>query len=329
LTPNSGQFRAEFDPLLLDTLAQLGKTPKTAQKEGFSEVVQRLQKRARSKYVGLPLIFGLIDQDSPLVKSYWRSFWCCHNINQEDGLLDACYCKQRWCIVCNRIKTARLIGAYSPVIDSWSDPQFVTLTRRNISAEELGPEVQEMYRIFDLSRQKIKRSGEKLVALRKWECTYNVDRDDYHPHYHLVIDGKIEAEMLVEEWLKRSADRAESWSQDVRPCDEKARVEVFKYFTKLLPRKHQRPRYDALDLIFRTVKGKRLLQPLGFRRPVSDEEIDEAYRLERCTPAIKRPDDTLQWEWWQDYADWIHTDTGESLSDYHPSDNLRELVESL
>ena len=47
---------------------------------------------------------------------------------QEGGKLSAKYCGNRWCLVCNSIRTAKLFAAYGPTLRSWEDAHFVTLT---------------------------------------------------------------------------------------------------------------------------------------------------------------------------------------------------------
>jgi len=68
---------------------------------------KKLLNRARSKYFTRGLMFGMIDlKDSPLIKQYWNTYYCASTLFQESGKITSRYCSNRFCIVCNRIRTA-------------------------------------------------------------------------------------------------------------------------------------------------------------------------------------------------------------------------------
>ena len=71
-----------------------------------------LQKRARTKSFSLPLATALTDLRSPLEKSYRSTIYCNRSITQVDGRMVSKYCGQRWCLTCNRIRTARAVESY-------------------------------------------------------------------------------------------------------------------------------------------------------------------------------------------------------------------------
>ena len=94
-----------LDPVLLDTLAQL-------RTETPSKPPVTLVKRAKAKFLTNGLSFPLIDLNSPLKKSYWLTWHCTSVLLQEGQKITSRYCNNRWCIVCNRIRTAKLINGY-------------------------------------------------------------------------------------------------------------------------------------------------------------------------------------------------------------------------
>ena len=321
----------------LDTLAQLdqspGQQPLPPTPEAAADELVKFQKRARAKFITTPLAVSLAELRTDLEKSYRNTVYCASQVVQEDGTLQSKYCGNRWCLVCSRIRTARAITAYMPVLREWNDPHLVTLTRRNVDAESLGDSLIEMLDAFNSCKRSIKRT-EKLEfkAVRKTECTYNLRRKDYHPHYHVIVEGQRQAELLRDKWVDRYGGEAELAAQDVRACDESSLMEVFKYFTKLTTKATTGERRitppEALDVIFSAMRGRRVWQPVGFRLSAQEDDQIEGEDLElKGTPAFKRSADKVLWEWEQDLADWVDLATGEALSEYQPPEKLRRFVD--
>lgn len=299
---------------------------------GADELV-KFQKRARAKFITTPLAVSLAELRGELEKSYRNTVYCAAFIVQEDGALQSKYCGNRWCLVCSRIRTARAINAYLPVLQEWADPHLVTLTRRNVAGEVLPVALDEMLKAFNSCKRSIKRTeGLEFRAVRKTECTYNAQRDDYHPHFHVIVEGRQQAELLRDKWVERYRGEAEIAAQDVRPCDESSLMEVFKYFTKLTTKATTGERRitppEALDVIFRAMRGRRVWQPVGFTLKADEDAQIEGDELEvKGSPAFKRSAERVLWEWEQDLADWVDLRTGEALSEYQPPEKLRAFVE--
>ena len=102
---------------LLDTLAQLStkvlQRPLTkGSDEQKSSAKLTLQKRAKSKAFTQSYLFDLIDLKSNLNKSYWQTYHCAKVVLQEGDKITSRYCNQRWCLTCNRIRTAKMINGY-------------------------------------------------------------------------------------------------------------------------------------------------------------------------------------------------------------------------
>ena len=320
----------------LDTLAQPCQNPPRASPLSSSlSPEQTFQRRARSRFASVPLATTLAELRSPLEKSYRSTIYCSSCVRQADGVLSSHYCEQRWCLTCNRIRTGRAINVYLPVLRSWASPHLVTLTVRNCKGEDLAGTLDRMREVFQSCRRAIVRTHQlPFVGLRKLECTYNHVRDDYHPHFHVIVEGAEQAELLRSLWLRRWKGQAERWGQDVRPCDETALREVFKYFTKLATkvdgvRKMSIPP-AALDTIFQAMRRRRVWQSIGFILPKEVEESIEADELVVTgTPAWRRPAERIYWEWDQGASDWFDRETGEALSEYQPGAAFRRFVESI
>src|SRR5580692_9632175 len=184
--------------------------------------------------MSLPLAVSLAMLRSPLEKSYRNTAYCSALLEQDGGKIRGKYCGQRWCLVCNRVRTARAMTRYLPIVEGWEDKWLVTLTVRNVSGDELPATIAGMIRDTQAIKLGMRRTdGVKLIALRKLECTYNDQRHDYHPHLHYVVQGKRAAELLVARWMELHPDTADRKGQDLRPADAGSMREMFKYFTKL------------------------------------------------------------------------------------------------
>jgi hypothetical protein len=324
----------------LDTLAQLRQKTPTTPVTSTLAPAETLMRRARAKFLTFPIAAGLAGLRSKLEKSYRNTIYCTAELRQENGKVTGVYCGNRWCLVCNRIRTARAIRRYSPIISAWVDPHLVTVTLRNVAGPALDATIDAMVEDFQAVKLGMKRTdGVKLIALRKLECTYNARTDEYHPHFHFVVEGGAAGALLVKRWLERHPDTADEKAQDCRPCDEKALREMFKYFTKLVAKKRRRVGDDdgqprsthvppfALDTIFQAMHRRRVYQPVGFTvaADVPDDEGD--ITPDSATDALTA--ERVTWEWNQRASDWVDGSTGECLSGYEPNERFRSFVECI
>jgi hypothetical protein len=268
--------------------------------------------------------------ESPLRFSYASTLRCASTLTQDGAEITGKYCRQRWCLVCNRIRTAKLIGAYLPEMATWTDPYFVTLTIPNVEGAQLHNVVRAMLATMPRLARGIRRTdGLELRAIRKLEVTWNPSRRTYHPHLHLIVDGRATAHALVRRWMAAFPD-ANPAAQDVRRCvGPGAMKELFKYFTKLLAKgidgERTAPPPRVLDTMFKAVRGLRTFQPMGFVAPKLDAD-DEAMTLDTTTASPDPKRERVEWEWAGELADWMDYSTGALLSGYEPPETMRELV---
>lgn len=318
----------------LDTLEQLDQNapqlPKRPIPSAAGEALKRLTKRARANLFSTALAKALYRMGGPLKRAYGRTLDCTGTLVQDaDGSVHTHYCGSRWCMVCNRIRTAKAINLYGPILDAWGmEAYIVTLTIRNVPGYQLRAAIREMSRAFTSCKRSIKRThGFSFEAIRKLEVTYNADRNDYHPHFHVIVRGHAQAIALEALWHKFAPTETSKAAQDIRQVDEGARVEVFKYFTKLIG-KDGKIDAHSLDTIFRSIKGLRTYQTVGL---TLDQYADPEGEMDvKAVNGIwKRHGEYVNWIWCQDYADWIDWTTGECLTGYTPSDRWREFVDSI
>lgn len=290
----------------------------------------KLWKRARAKHFGNYIVFRQIDgvPESYLTKGYWNTYHCSNKLIEDpsENKIKSIYCKHRWCPVCSRIRTAQNIHRYYDIISEWESPYFVTLTRPNVKDIMLDQEVGLLIKQFSKIRNRIKvnrhrNKKDNFAGIRKLEITYNHKNDTYHPHFHIIVRSKEDAQNLMHEWLKdnKSANRI---AQDYRPADKNSILELFKYVTKMVYRDHRDKiiLYPpvVLDNIFMSLRGRRTFQNFGFK---GKAEINP----DKITKEDYEKADIILWEW--ENNDWINSN-GELLTNYEPSENIKNIIDN-
>jgi len=275
---------------------------------------EKLKKKAIAKMVSHKLAGQLSKlPDTELSKAYNRTLNCANYHYVEGGEIHTEYCRCRWCLVCNRIRTAKLINTYVPIISTWDNPHMLTLTVPNCEGFHLQDTIERMQDVFLSIRRLIKRGrsrrtykkgldgkykrdkhGNRIVkdkpfqginfeALRKIEVTYNEKTQTYHPHFHIAFNDPKAAHLFRMEWLKQFQD-AEYQAQDLRPIDKTdlgSVKELFKYFSKIFSTVKKGDgtevnvaHVERLNVIFEAMDGKRTLQPYGFTKKDYQEQIE-------------------------------------------------------
>lgn len=101
-------------------------------------------------------------------------------------------CKNRFCPICAWRKAKKDALALSVMMEYIKEEHqkefiFLTLTAPNVPAEELNDEIKDYNKAFQrlMQRQEVKKVVKGYA--RKLEITYNEERNDYHPHFHVLI----------------------------------------------------------------------------------------------------------------------------------------------
>lgn len=292
----------------LDTLAQLTPNPE-----------ENLLKKAKRKTLTVFLSAKLIELNNKNIQAYRNMFYCNSVLKQDEQELSTSYCKNRFCLVCNSIKTANLINGYLPELKKMRDPQFLTLTIKAVGGIRLAPAITLMQKNFrTISQTLTKYHKIKLNAIRKLECNHNEEKNTYNPHYHLIIDGKDNAVIVQNMWLKLN-QRSNQKAQDIRPADHDSMIELFKYATKIIS-KNGFINAGALDVIYSAFRRRRVIQPIGIKKFVDEDE------RERVTyPQLAN--ESALWNWDQQNFDWVNLETGEILTGHTPDKELKTLFD--
>lgn len=318
---HTNKAKVQAEVVSLDKLAQLG-----------TDITRDdLRKRARSKYFSSNLATRLaFVPDSHLTKSYWNTYHCASTIVQEGLTISSKYCNNRWCTTCNRIRTANLVNGYSEPLKELTDKHFVTLTVPNVPGDALKATIDDMNACFKAICETYKRRKQRgkqtwqIKGIKKIECTYNPIRKDFHPHFHVIVEGKECAENLVNDWLIRNP-KSTLKAQDLRAADDKSVHELFKYFAKLVTKtgKEHVTHVKPLDTIFQAMWGLRVFQPIGIKKDVT-EDIEGIQK--QNVVDIDYEEDIKFWRW--EYSDWVDNN-GEAMTGYLPSEQMDKLIDNM
>ena len=192
---------------------------------------------------------------------------------EKQKLYKANSCKNRFCPVCawrKARKDALGLSLMMQYIKQQEKKEFIflTLTTPNVMSEELENEIKHYNNSF---RKLIKRKKVGSVIkgyVRKLEITYNKKRDDYNPHFHVLIavnksyftDKRYY--ISQQEWLDLWRDVTgiseitQVQVQKIRQNNNKELYEMAKYSGKdsdyLINQK-------VFDAFYKSLKGKQVL----------------------------------------------------------------------
>ena len=285
--------------------------------------LSNLQKRARVKYIQTPKLKLLCNYATSIgdnAKGYQRALNCADSLIYDNGKYKSHYCFNRACNVCNRIRTGNLIDKYEKDFNALCDPYFVTLTAPNVKGQFLDSEIKRMTRIIRKIANNARKSGILFKGIRKLETTYNINRADYHPHFHFIIEGEIESGYLLQKWLKHNPEATRS-AQDIRKANKDSLKELFKYAVKETDstnrkKKDKRPiPIFALHHIYKTLKGKRTFQSMGYFA----QGIEETENQKPQIRAQEKSENKGAVLYWNDHNHDYENKDGEKFTGYVPT----------
>lgn len=188
------------------------------------------------------------------------------------------FCKNRFCPHCSynlARKSALKLQVLMEYLKSLGyEFVFLTLTAPNVPGEELEHELKEYSRAFDRLFKRKEISSVVKGYTRKLEVTYNRDRNDFHPHYHVLLavnasyfSGKYYIPRA--RWLKlwQECKKDPSITQvDVRKYKGQDVFEITKYLAKDSDYLHS---IYVFKIFYLSLKGKRLLSYSGVFKDAS------------------------------------------------------------
>lgn len=159
---------------------------------------------SRSDWRKLKLKSQAVSDAFPQSKKYWlsrseRMFDCGSTLEfavdavGNKRLIRALFCRDRMCPACQKRRSMAIFHQVRSVCEAVQKDNptmkylLLTLTVPNVPAESLSSEISHMTKSFDrlMKRAEVKRAIRGYF--RALEVTYNGDRDDYHPHFHVLL----------------------------------------------------------------------------------------------------------------------------------------------
>lgn len=186
------------------------------------------------------------------------------------------FCKNRFCPMCAWRQTKKDALKISIIMEFIKkelglDFIFLTLTAPNVKAENLNEEIKKYNKSFQklVKRKEFMKISKGYV--RKLEITYNQERDDYHPHFHVIIvvnksyftdKTYISKKKFLKLWQECMED--DSITQvDVKKIDtndKKSISEIAKYGAKDSDYMYSQ---EVFDVFYKALKGKQLVTYSG------------------------------------------------------------------
>ena len=232
-------------------------------------------------------------------KSYISNIIDCGTLIKTDEnnvIIQGNFCHARLCPVCAWKRSLKLFHEVNNITKyiTAENPKirflFITLTQKNVKAEQLNDEISRIMYGFKRFRQFSKISKASLGIIKSLEVTYNSKDNSYHPHIHAVIAVPssyfkrgsplyISASDISMLWKRAlNINQEKSINTDLQAIkqeeQEKAIAEVCKYAVKLCSVANSE-NINALSHIMNAIHGRRLFSSSGiFRRAARILKID-------------------------------------------------------
>ncbi|WP_368028005.1 protein rep [Enterococcus faecium] len=220
---------------------------------------------------------------------------------EKKKMVHGMFCKNRFCPVCAYRKARKDSYMLSIMMEAIQAEKgyeyiFMTLTTPNVPADKLSEEIDRFNKALSklFRRKRVTTSIKGYV--RKLEITYNKSRNDYNPHFHLIMAVpkhyfKMKGYYIKQsEWLDMWRDVTgldginedgtdEICSLDVRKVNgyrqEKAVSEIAKYSAKDFEITYSQ---DVFDTFYFAMKGRQLMTFNGvfkeYRKKYESGELD-------------------------------------------------------
>lgn len=339
-----GQFNTLVQSRTNEVSLQVIKPAVTVSGEGSDlKNTEMLKRKTKKKIITQAMVLSLVDVASrkdqfDWVDTYWNTYHCQNRLVSGGGRLYGHYCKNRFCTVCCGIRKADIMNKYLPIIQTWENPYFVTLTIRAVSASRLNFIVNVgMMRAFRIIKERFRKrnlrgKGPRLIGVKSLECNFNAIRRTYNPHFHIIVPDKKTADALIKEWLRLwTRDHTVSAAQKSRPIEntEHDLMETVKYGSKIFTEPDIKkkgmgkgPRFiyaAALHNILVAMKGHRIFERFGFDLP------KDTIRIGSKDSKLNQYDN---WEYEPTVGDWTNPESGQTLSGYTPPQELVDILEN-
>lgn len=166
-------------------------------------------------------VFQNLDYKSSMVERVSSCAEALRFYKQQDErlkLYQAYFCKNKLCQMCNWRRSMKYSYQTACIVNEAMKQApkgrflFLTLTVKNVPGPELNGTLTQLTKSFDRLFKRKKVQKNLLGYLRSIEVTYNDEKEDYHPHIHVLLfvkssyfknsDNYISQEEWSELWAK-------------------------------------------------------------------------------------------------------------------------------
>ena len=245
---------------------------KECQEEFEEDVLVRTAAKKFNNGILAKMIEGKVSETTRLAIINCNHFLMFHadeNLERRKLVL-ANSCNNRFCPICAWRKAAKYSLKHLIMFKKLIEMQkyefiFVTLTSPNVTAERLEEEIRDYAKAFKRFSELKAFDNMNVGYIRKLELTYNKDRNDYNPHYHLIVCikksyFKSRDYIKQSDWLtmwqqaKRDENITNVWVEKVK--SDNAYLEISKYVAKDF---EYLAHEEIFDVFYKAIKGKQLI----------------------------------------------------------------------
>lgn len=207
------------------------------------------------------------------------------------------FCNNRFCPFCSWLKAKRTAFELLELIKVVEYTEklafiFITLTVPNVPKESLREEIEN----FNISFNRLWKTKEFKAFnkgfIRKLEITYNEERNDYHPHFHLVVAvnksyfksrNYMSKRRLLELWQRATRNPAIT-QVDIKPCRMNTIKQVMELATYSAKQGDLYSSKEVFDGFYEGLFRKKLLVYNGifkeYKKKIDTGEVDPAQVIE-------------------------------------------------
>ena len=207
------------------------------------------------------------------------------------------FCNNRFCPFCSWLKAKRTAFELLELIKVVEYTEklafiFITLTVPNVSRKSLREEIEN----FNVSFNRLWKTKEFKAFnkgfIRKLEVTYNEERNDYHPHFHLVVAVNksyfksrdyMSKRRLLELWQRATRNPAIT-QVDIKPCRMDTVKQVMELATYSAKQGDLYSSKEVFDGFYEGLFRKKLLVYNGifkeYKKKIDTGEVDPAQVIE-------------------------------------------------
>lgn len=201
------------------------------------------------------------------------------------------FCENRFCPVCSWLKAKRTafeLLELLKVVELVENKKFlfITLTIPNVKGDQLGESITNFNKSFKRLVELKEIRGINKGFIRKLEVTYNQERNDYHPHFHVIMAVNssyftsrdyLKKRRLLELW-QNSARNPNITQVDIKPVRMGSIYEVMEMATYSAKQGDLLSNQTIFDTFYKSLKGRQLLTYNGifkdYRKKLENSEIN-------------------------------------------------------